>query len=71
MEYFGYRYAEYRPVLLSQIIQALKAVSSERQVPSKGLNVQHIAYAIKEFRFGPRIYSREQFGDAFNSMLRI
>lgn len=69
MEYFGYRYAEYKPVLPSQIIEALRNVSSERQIPSRGLNIQQMAFAIKEFSFGPRIYSNLQFGNAFFPLL--
>lgn len=64
MEYFGNRYAEYKPTLPSQITSALKKVSAERQVPSKGLNIQQMAYVLKEFGFGTKIYGRHQFGDA-------
>ena len=69
MEYYSHRYPEYRPILPSRIIQTLNKVSSERQVPSKGLNIQQMSYALKEFGFGARIYSEEQYGDDFNLLL--
>lgn len=69
MEYFSNKYADYRPVLPSRIIETLNKVSSERQVPSKGLNVQQISFAIKEFGFGTRIYSKDQFNDDFEKLL--
>ncbi len=62
MEYFGYKYAEYKPVLPSRIINVLKQISTERQIPSNGLNIQQIAFALKEFGFGTKIYSRQEFG---------
>jgi len=69
MEYYSHRYAEYRPILPSRIIQTLNKVSSERQIPSKGLNIQQMSYSMKEFGFGTRIYSEEQYGDDFNLLL--
>ncbi len=62
MEYFGYRYAEYNPVLPSKIIGSLRTVSMERQVPSRGLNIQQISFALKEFGLSSRIYSKARFG---------
>ena len=69
MEYFGNKYPEYRPVLPSDIIKTLKQVSSERQVPSKGLNIQQMSFALKEYGFGTRIYSRHQYGSSFENLL--
>jgi len=70
MEYFGNKYAEYKPVLPSRIINVLKQITTERQVPSVGLNVQQIAFTLKEFGFGTKIYSRQEFGDhTFNRVL--
>ncbi|RZJ56011.1 MAG: hypothetical protein EOO44_01080 [Flavobacterium sp.] len=69
MEYYSHRYAEYRPILPSRIIQTLNKVSSERQIPSKGLNVQQMSFALKEFGFGARIYSQEQYSSDFNPLL--
>ncbi len=69
MEYFGNKYPEYKPVLPSQIINALRRVSSERQVPSKGLNIQQMAFALKEFGFGTKVYALNEFGqDEFNRL---
>ena len=63
MEYFSHRYAEYSPVLPSRIIEVLRGVSTERQLPSKGLNVDQISYALREFGFGTKLYSRNEFGN--------
>jgi hypothetical protein len=63
MEYFSQKYAEYSPVLPSKIIEILKRVSTERQLPSKGLDVYQISYSLREFGFGTRLYSRDNFGD--------
>lgn len=62
MEYFGYKYAEYKPVLPSKIIEVLRGVSTERQIPSRGLNINQITYALRELGFGTRLYSLAQFG---------
>lgn len=69
MEYFSNRYPDYKPLLPSKIIQTLTKVSSERQVPSKGLNIQQMSFALKEFGFGTRIYSKEEYGDEFEKLL--
>jgi hypothetical protein len=59
MEYFGNRYAEYKPVLPSTIISALSSFSYERQIPSHGLTAEQISYALKSFDFGVRVYARD------------
>lgn len=69
MEYFSARYPEYKPVLPSQIIKTLNQVSAERQIPSRGLNIQQISYALREFGFGTRIYSRQEYGNEFEKLL--
>lgn len=69
MEYFGNHYAEYQPALPSKIIQTLNKVSSERQIPSKGLTIEQISFALREFGFGPRIYSRKEYKTEFNELL--
>lgn len=69
MEYFGNRYAEYRPILPTKLIETLKRVSTERQVPSKGLNLQQMSFALKEFGFGTRIYHKPQYLTDFNSLI--
>ncbi|MBN1618836.1 hypothetical protein JW887_05885 [Candidatus Dojkabacteria bacterium] len=65
MEYFGNRYPEYTPVLPSKINQALKQITYERQIPSPGLYLNQLSFALKEFGFGPRIYSQEEYKDEF------
>lgn len=71
MEYFGNRYPEYLPVLPSDIITALSNPSFERVVPSRGLTVSQISFVLKEFGFGPRIYSREAFCGKESDFRRI
>lgn len=69
MEYFGSKYPDYKPVLPSKIINVLKSLSFERQIPSKGLNIQQMSFALKDFGFGTRIYSKAAFGDDFKRLL--
>lgn len=71
MEYFGHRYPEYQPVLPSKIHKVLSGKKTERQVPSLGLFPTDISFALKEFGFGSRIYSEEQFQNDFLSILAI
>lgn len=69
MEYFSTRYAEYRPMLPSRIIQTLNKVSVERQIPSRGLSIPQISYALREFGFGTRIYAKSDFADDFEKII--
>lgn len=69
MEYFGGKYPYYMPTLPSKIIQQLNALSFERQIPSKGLGIHQISFALKEFGFGTRIYSRKDYTVEFESIL--
>lgn len=69
MEYFSNKYSDYRPVLPSKIINTLAKVTSERQVPSKGLNINQLSFALKEYGFGTRIYSRGAYKDDFERLL--
>lgn len=69
MEYYGNKYPEYSPVLPSQILNILKQNIVERQLPSSGLSVESMSYLLKECGFGPKLYSREEFGVDFNSLL--
>ncbi len=62
MEYFGTKYPDYFPVLPSKIIEVLKRISTERQIPSRGLRIDQISYALREFGFGTRLYARDDFG---------
>ncbi|MBL4707034.1 MAG: hypothetical protein JKY48_01150 [Flavobacteriales bacterium] len=68
MEYFSNKYSDYQPILPSKIIKTLNKVSSERQVPSKGLNIAQMSFALKEFGFGTRIYSKEEYSSEFESL---
>lgn len=63
MEYFGAKYPNYKPILPSIIINQLNSISIERQIPSNGLDVDKISYALKEFGFGTRIYSKDSFNE--------
>ncbi len=69
MEYFSNRYAKYSPVLPSKIISSLKNIRSERQLPSRGLQVDDLSHALKKFGFGTRIYNRKEFGSFFEGLL--
>jgi len=69
MEYFGNKYPDYKHVLPSKIITTLRNVSNERQLPSHGLQVHQMSYALKEFGFGTKIYSREEYGIEFERLL--
>lgn len=65
MEYFSNRYAEYRPSLPSHITSTLKAVSFERQLPSNGLVVSQLSFALREYGFGTKIYSKNEYKEEF------
>ena len=69
MEYFSSKYPEYKPIFPSEIVETLKRVSNERQWPSKGLYIEHISYALKEFGFGSKVYSKLKFKDDFPRLL--
>jgi hypothetical protein len=69
MEYFGNKYPDYKPTLPSKIVHTLKKISYERQLPSKGLLIHQLSFALREFGFGTRIYSRNEYGDEFDSLL--
>ena len=69
MEYFSHKYPQYKSVLPSNIISTLYSVSAERQIPSRGLNIEQMSYTLKEFGFGTRIYSREEYKNNFENIL--
>lgn len=69
MEYFGTKYPEYTPILPSKIVEVLKNISIERQVPSQGLTVEQISFAIKKFGFGAKLYSKDVYGVDFKRLL--
>lgn len=62
MEYFGNRYAEHKPTLPSKIHKSIESYTYQRQLPSIGLSMEEISYALKEFGFGTRIYSFTYYG---------
>lgn len=67
MEYFGNRYPDYKPTYPSHIIEVLNRFSKKRLLPSNGLTVDQISFALKEFGFGTNIYAREEaFADIEN-----
>ena len=59
MEYFGNKYALYRPLLPSELINNLHAFSTERMVPSSGLTVQQISMAIEHQGFSSLLYTNK------------
>ena len=61
MEYFGNKYPEYSTVTPSKILNTLKNITFERQLPSRGLPVELLSYALKEFGFAPKIFSEEKY----------
>ncbi|MES2515886.1 MAG: papain-like cysteine protease family protein [Bacteroidota bacterium] len=63
MEYFGTRYSDYKPVLPSTIIKTMERIAVQRQLPSNGLTMEQISFALKQFGFGTRIYSKEQYDE--------
>ncbi len=69
MEYFSNRYPDYKPALPSNIIQTLSRVSTERQIPSEGLDIQQMSFALREFGFGTKIYSKSEYNDEFENLI--
>lgn len=69
MEYFGTKYPDYKPALPSSIHDMLKLISVQRQLPSNGLTMDQISYALKEFGFGTRIYSFEPYDEQIYSIV--
>tara|TARA_R110002072_G_scaffold7503_2_gene40961 strand:- start:758272 stop:759735 length:1464 start_codon:yes stop_codon:yes gene_type:complete len=71
LEYFGFKYPEYKPLLPSIINDVLGKYSTERLIPSNGLTAGQIAYALKEFGFGVKIYSRRSYSSEFEKIIRV
>jgi len=71
MEYFSNRYPKYASVLPSTIIETLKTLSFQRQLPSLGLSYIDLSYALKKYGFGTMVYDKDVFGASFNSLLSI
>lgn len=58
LEYFGNKYSDYRPVMPSDILAALKSFAYERQLPSGGLSFEQISIALKNQGFGCKVYEQ-------------
>ncbi|NLR67749.1 hypothetical protein HGH92_25820 [Chitinophaga varians] len=72
MEYFASRYAEYKPVVPSDIIDMLKSRSSSRQIPSEGLTIEQMSFALREFGFGTIAYDRSEYSlTSFTNLLSV
>lgn len=56
VEYYGHKYPAYKPVLASDILEAMRPVSQQRQLPSTGLTFEQISVGLKTFDFCPKIY---------------
>lgn len=56
VEYFGNRYPIFSPALPSDIREALKNATHERQWPSEGLNFLMISSSLKNLGFNPKVY---------------
>lgn len=69
MEYFSNKYSNYKSVLPSKIIETLNQISFERLIPSKGLNISQMSFALKEFGHETRIYSKSEFKDSFDDLI--
>lgn len=63
MEYFSNKYSEYKPTLPHEINLAIERFSFQRQLPSNGLSMDQISFALKQFGFGTRVYSKDTYGD--------
>ncbi|MDO7138917.1 hypothetical protein [Algibacter lectus] len=63
MEYFGNKYADYKPALPAKIHKAIERFSYQRQLPSNGLTMDQISFALREFGFGTSVYSEQPYGD--------
>jgi hypothetical protein len=61
MEYFSSKYPEYSPKLPSEILNVLEDISFERLLPSQGLDINKLSFAIKKFNFGSIIYSKSYY----------
>lgn len=61
VEYYGYKYPDYRPVLPSSLLNFLTDHSYERVTPSHGLNSMHISSLLKQQGFETLMYSNGGF----------
>lgn len=70
MEYFSAKYQEYRPARSSSIRKALNSMSARRMVPSDGLSVAQLSYALNQLGFGSVIYSRKDLEEQEKSLFK-
>ncbi len=69
MEYFATKYPEYKTVKPSLIHSLLRQMAYERQIPSNGLSVNQISFALKELGFGCKVYGKKAYGAEFEIFL--
>ena len=55
-EYYGNKYPGYKPILPSEILEAMRPTTHQRQLPSRGLTFDQISYGFNTFGFCPKIY---------------
>lgn len=68
MEYFGNKYPEYSIIPPSKTMSSLKNISFERQLPTAGLSIESISFALREQGLGPKIYYRDEYKDEFENL---
>ncbi|MBC9932878.1 hypothetical protein [Chitinophaga qingshengii] len=72
MEYFSSRYTEYKPLTASTIMNTLRNQSYFRQLPSEGLSIKQMSFALRELGFGTKSYLRTMYSSAsFTNLLSI
>ena len=69
MEYFGNRYPDYKPTTPSSILNTLSKFSKQRLLPSNGLTVDQISFALKEFGFGTSIYANAAYDGELRNII--
>jgi hypothetical protein len=71
MEYFGNKYPEYTPVLPSKITEIMSHITPNRLIPSVGLYVDQISFALNKMGFGVKTYNNVEYKKTFLQLLRI
>ena len=56
-EYYGHKYSEYKLIMPSEILEAMRPLSHHRQLPSEGLTFEQISVGLCRFGFSTQIYS--------------
>lgn len=59
LDYYGRTYNEYRTCLPSDIIMAEQKLTTDRALPSRGINYYTMSRILTTFGFAPRLYSWE------------